>query len=126
MARILLIDDVDVVRLVIRKMLARSGHEVEEASDGIAGIERLQSGGFDLVITDIWMPALDGVTFLRKARELSPGLPIIAISGGAPRSSATQTLEEAAAMGANAVLMKPVDREELEQALAAALPKQSL
>ncbi|CAK0776247.1 putative two-component response transcriptional regulator (CheY family) [Azospirillaceae bacterium] len=117
MPKILLIEDVEVVRKVVHKMLNRLGHQVDDAIDGVDGLSKLKQSSYDLVITDIWMPGIDGISFIRQVRQHDPHLKILAFSGGAPRASAVYSLSEAKTTGANAILMKPVDRQELEQAI---------
>lgn len=121
MASILLIEDVPVVRMVIRRMLEAAGHTVTEAADGREGLDKVAVGRFDLAITDIWMPGEDGLSFIRKARERRAGIKILAISGGAPRAPMEFSLREAENAGADGVLLKPVDRAELVEALAGIL-----
>src|SRR2546422_7952751 len=82
MARIILIDDEDAVRRTVRLALERAGHQVLEASDGEAGLKLLAQSGADLVITDIFMPGQDGIVTVRRIRKESPGVKVIAISGG--------------------------------------------
>ncbi|MRR37146.1 response regulator [bacterium] len=82
MARILLIDDDDNVREVIRQMLESGGYEVEDAPSGFEGVKRFREHGADLVITDIVMAGMDGVETIMELRLISPEVKIIAISGG--------------------------------------------
>jgi len=82
LARILVIDDDDQVRDVLRQMLEHEGYEVEDASDGSAGLQLFREKGIDLVITDILMPGMGGVETIMELRLLSPSVKVIAISGG--------------------------------------------
>src|SRR2546428_12484335 len=82
MARIILIDDEDAVRRTVRLALERAGHQVLEASDGEAGLKLLAQSGADLVSTDIFMPGQDGIVTARRIRKESPGVKVIAGSGG--------------------------------------------
>ncbi len=82
MARILLIDDDDDVRGVLRQMLESGGYEVEDVPNGLEGVNRFREHGADLVITDIVMAGMDGVETIMELRLISPGVKIIAISGG--------------------------------------------
>jgi CheY-like chemotaxis protein len=80
-ARILLVDD-NKLGLVARKsVLEELGCHVTTASDGEEAIERFARGNFDLVITDYKMPKMDGLEFIKRVRQRSPGVPIILISG---------------------------------------------
>jgi CheY-like chemotaxis protein len=82
LARILIIDDDECVRDVLRQMLEREGYEVDEACNGDDGVRIFSEQRQDLVITDILMPGMGGVQTIMELRLLSPDLKIIAISGG--------------------------------------------
>jgi DNA-binding NtrC family response regulator len=82
LARILIIDDDENVRDVLRQMLEREGHEVDEADNGDDGVRFFSEQRQDLVITDILMPGMGGVQTIMELRLLSPEVKIIAISGG--------------------------------------------
>ena len=82
MSAILVIDDEKGILQVVHEVLTRLGHEVETATDGLEGIRKFGDGNFDLVITDIRMPHIDGhgvVTHIRRSENHS--IPVIAISG---------------------------------------------
>lgn len=104
--RILLIDDEQMVRKIVRKMLERSGNEVTEAENGRLGLEQLKTGTFDLVITDIIMPEMEGVETLMTVREQYPSVKVIAMSGGG-RTGNIDFLSAAEKLGASAILHKP-------------------
>ncbi len=87
MARILLIDDDDSVRTMLRLTLAHFGHTVIEARNGKEGLELFQHANADLVITDIVMPEKEGLEVLMELRKKHPPVKIIAISGGATIST---------------------------------------
>lgn len=82
MCSILIIDDEKGILKVLREALIRSGHRVEIAEDGYEGIQKFDGGGFDIVITDMRMPGLDGEDVVRHIRQ-SPHktIPVIGISG---------------------------------------------
>ena len=82
MARILVIDDELVIRQALAIMLANVGHKVETAENGRAGLDMLERESFDLVLTDILMPEMDGVEAMRKLRALPSPPKIVAMSGG--------------------------------------------
>jgi DNA-binding NtrC family response regulator len=82
LARILIIDDDNDVRDVLRQMLEREGYEVDEACNGDDGVKIFSEQRQDLVITDILMPGMGGVQTIMELRLLSPDVKIIAISGG--------------------------------------------
>src|SRR5260221_88436 len=111
MARILLIDDDDALRKVIAQNLIHAGHTVVEAADGRQGVEVFHSTKVDLVLTDLVMPGKEGVETIIELHRETPGLAIIAMSGGMPRSF--MYLEIAAKLGARRALAKPFTPQEL-------------
>ncbi len=111
-ARILVVDDSSLVRLYYRSALEKAGFEVEQAINGIEGMERVLSQRFDLVIVDVNMPRMDGFTFVRSLRcgaNDIASLPALMISTEAEM----QDRAEARASGANFYLVKPVAEAEL-------------
>jgi len=112
--RVLVVDDSSVVRLYYRSALESAGFEVEQAINGIEAMERALSKPFDLVIVDVNMPRMDGLTFLRALRRSAADvavLPALMIS----TESETQDVAAARAAGANFYLVKPVAEAELVQ-----------
>ena len=105
MARILVIEDQDLVRRMLRDTLELTGHTVIEARNGAEGLDLFRQAGADLVITDIVMPGKGGIDVVRALREHVPPVNIIAISGA--RGGAEDYLELAYRMGAVKVLLKP-------------------
>ena len=83
MARILLAEDDDSMRDFLAKALSRAGHEVEAVADGEDGLDVLgeMPGQFELLLTDIVMPGVDGIELARRAAEIDPGLKIMFITG---------------------------------------------
>ena len=80
--RILLVEDEDMVRAVAERALTRQGYTVTTASDGDEGLEKVKAGEqFDLVVSDVVMPAMDGPAMAREIRKLAPALPILFMSG---------------------------------------------
>jgi CheY-like chemotaxis protein len=108
MPRILLIDDDAALRGVVRRALERAGHEVVDANDAASGLRLQEQAPADLVITDIYMPGEDGIQAIRRLRKSSPGLKILAMSGGMLAGPA-DLREHALVLGANAVLAKPFE-----------------
>jgi len=81
-ARLLLVEDEDPVRLVAERALTREGYVVTTAHDGEEGLEKLAaSDGFDLVISDVVMPIMDGPAMAREIRRIAPELPVLFMSG---------------------------------------------
>jgi DNA-binding response OmpR family regulator len=111
MARILLIDDDELLRGVLAKALTHGGYEVIQAGDGRQGLDLARAADFDIVITDLIMPVQEGVETIMVLRQEFPLLPIIAMSGGASHSELY--LEIAAKIGARHVLAKPFTPKEL-------------
>jgi CheY-like chemotaxis protein len=112
-AHILLIDDNDMVRETVNDMLASAGHGVEEASDGLAGLEKFAPGKFDVVISDVFMPGEDGIGTIRKIRREDSDVGIVAISGGGYGDSAEDVLLKTSQQGADCTLAKPFSRTQL-------------
>lgn len=122
MARILIIDDEEDVRIALQQVLERAGYEVSVAATGNEGLDLLNKERADLVITDVIMPGIDGITTARKIREKYRGTRIIVISGGGkaapepyePDAISTRSyLASASSAGADRTLTKPFDRDEL-------------
>jgi CheY-like chemotaxis protein len=122
MARILLIDDDDFVRTMVRQVLSFVGHDVVEANNGREGLEKFTKAGAELVITDIIMPEMEGTELIMKLRKLDPNLKIIAMSGGG-RLAATDYLPVARHLGATTVLNKPFSTDLLLAAVKELLPE---
>jgi CheY-like chemotaxis protein len=120
MARILIIDDDAVMRHAMRASLERHGHQVAEAGDGKAGLAVYKENVFDLVITDIIMPGMEGLETVQALRKFTPTLKIIAMSAGG-KGSADDYLELASRFGARRTLRKPFTAEELLAAVSAEL-----
>jgi CheY-like chemotaxis protein len=112
MPRLLLIDDDDEMRSMLRRILQRAGYETLEAADGRAGLDLLRHNPVDLLITDIIMPDMEGIELILQLRQINPNLHIIAISGGG-RLAPENYLELAKACGATNVLAKPFEIEQL-------------
>jgi DNA-binding response OmpR family regulator len=115
MARILIIDDDDALRGVIAQNLELAGHTAIEASDGRQGVDVFHVTKIDLVLTDLVMPGKEGVETIIELHRERPDLPIIAMSGGMPRSA--MYLEIAAKLGARRALAKPFTPQELLKAI---------
>lgn len=110
--RVLVIDDDEALRRVVRRMLEPDGHDVVEAEDGRAGLARFTRGDFDAVITDILMPEQEGVQTIMQIRASNAQVRIIAVSGGGSLKI-MDFLEMARLLGADATLPKPFRKEEL-------------
>jgi len=107
MARILLIDDDDQFRMLLRKMLEKAGYkDIEEANDGRTGMKLFRQRPFDLVITDIIMPDKEGIETIMELTSEYPQMKIIAMSGGGSVGPQGY-LEMAKRLGASRTLEKP-------------------
>jgi CheY-like chemotaxis protein len=126
MAKILVIDDEEDIRYVLKEVLERAGYEVDVAADASEGMDLLRANGADMVITDIIMPGTDGVQTVYDIRMEFPNTRVIVISGGGnvtpmeyePSAiSTTAYLASATAAGADLALTKPFERDELVNAV---------
>ncbi|MGV6853276.1 MAG: hybrid sensor histidine kinase/response regulator [bacterium] len=116
--RILLVDDEERVAQVIRKMLQRSGYEVTVKSDGLAGLQELENGsGYDLILSDLTMPNLNGADFALAAAEVAPSVPFIIMSGYRDAESLASLTES----NVFSVLEKPVKLADLQRMVSEAL-----
>ena len=120
MKRILVIEDDEDIRQLIRDMLDEEGYDVIVAEDGRAGTAVCSAEIIDLVITDIFMPEKDGIETITELRRHHPEVRIVAISGGG-RVSPDTYLESAELLGAISSLSKPFDRNKLLNEVRSAL-----
>lgn len=121
MARILLIEDNDLIRILLRDSLTPAGHAVIEARNGQEGLDLFRQAGADLVLTDIVMPEKEGLAVLIEIRKSHPAVNIIAMSGGG-LGSGGDYLAAAKLLGAAKVLLKPFPIEGLLAAIDELLP----
>ncbi|MBI4457603.1 response regulator transcription factor [Candidatus Uhrbacteria bacterium] len=112
MARILIIDDEELVRFTLREILVAAGHEVIEASNGNEGVGLQRARPCDIVITDIIMPEKEGLETIVELKGEYPDLKIIAISGGG-RTRSLDFLKMAGEFGADHVVIKPFADDDL-------------
>ncbi|AEH43964.1 response regulator receiver protein [Thermodesulfatator indicus DSM 15286] len=117
--KILLIEDDDNLRSQLAEYLSlKGGFQVEEAEDGLKGLEKLKKEPFDLVITDITMPYISGIGIITVLKRENPDIPVVAITGyGAEVESLAQEKE------ADAVLPKPIETEKMIKLLEELLSK---
>ena len=120
MAHILVIDDEDPVRNMLRQILERAGHEVAEAPDGNVGMQHVREHQIELVVTDILMPEQEGIETIRTLHRDFPQLKVLAISGGGRRRT-LDVLIEAEFFGAHRILAKPFERTEFLEAVSTLL-----
>lgn len=116
MASILVVDDDELVARTIQNHLEASAHLVVVAHNGGKGLAELKARPFDLVISDILMPQVDGIEFIREIRRRGYEIPILAITGGGAHQSQNINLDYLALskkFGATAILRKPFTRSDL-------------
>ena len=109
MLEILLVDDESELRETLASQLTASGYSVQTAADGAQGAEALSKQPFDVLISDIRLPEIDGLTLFRQIREAAPATEVILMTAYAEVSQAVSALKE----GAYAYLTKPFDMDEL-------------
>ena len=101
--RILVVDDEEAVRDLIARSLSSAEYDVDTAEDGATAVERLQANDYDLLITDLKMPGMDGLSVIREARRKSADMPIIIITGFSTEASAIEAIN----LGVSGYLTKP-------------------
>ncbi|MGC8826207.1 MAG: response regulator, partial [Anaerolineae bacterium] len=116
-ARILIVEDEQLLRAGIKLSLARFGYEVEEAASGEEALERLRARAADLVLLDIHLPGLEGVELMERICRLCPGIKLIILTGQPDLESAIGAIK----CRALDYLIKPVDLDELLSAVRRAL-----
>ena len=124
MSKILIIEDEAAIRRVLKKIISEENekYQVEEAEDGLVGIEMISKSDFDLVLCDIKMPKMDGVEVLEKIKKLKPEIPIVMISGHGDLDTAVNTMR----LGAFDYISKPPDLNRLLNTVRNALDKKEL
>jgi CheY-like chemotaxis protein len=118
MAHVLVVDDEDQMRKLIRLVLQQESHTVMEASNGKNAIKAFQGAGIDLVVSDVVMPDMDGLELIKAIRKNHPRVKILAISG-AGKEGPGLYLNIAKQFGADAILMKPFTPAELIERVSA-------
>ena len=125
MTRILVIDDDEAIRSLIKTLLGRKGFEVQEAPDGVVGTRIFRENPADLVITDVFMPEKGGLDTIVDLRKDFPDVKIIVMSGGGSTMSADGCLLLAKGLGVQRTLFKPLRMRELLEAVESALGRES-
>lgn len=124
MSKILIIEDEAAIRRVLTKILSEENdsYTVEEAEDGIQGIEKIKNSDYDLVLCDIKMPKMDGVEVLEAIKKIKPEIPFVMISGHGDMETAIQTMR----LGAFDYISKPPDLNRLLNTVRNALDRKKL
>ena len=119
--KVMVIDDEEPIRRILKRFFHRAGFEVSTAEDGRAALERIRKDPPALILLDVHMPSFDGLKFLRALRAFAPGLPVIMVTGEVDEDLARKTFD----LGAVDYVVKPLDLAYLEttvQAVLAAAP----
>ena len=124
MSKILIIEDEAAILRVLGKIISEEddAYEVEEAEDGLLGIEKIKDNDYDLVLCDIKMPKMDGVEVLEKAKKIKPEIPFVMISGHGDLDTAVHTMR----LGAFDYISKPPDLNRLLNTVRNALDRKVL
>jgi len=124
MSKILIIEDEAAIRRVLTKIISEESdtYKVEEAEDGLHGIEKIKDNDYDLVLCDIKMPKMDGVEVLERAKKIKPEIPFVMISGHGDLDTAVNTMR----LGAFDYISKPPDLNRLLNTVRNALDRKVL
>ena len=124
MAKILIIEDEPAIRRVLTKILSEenSNYQVEEAEDGLAGVEKVKDDDYDLVLCDIKMPKMDGIEVLEAIKRIKPEIPVVMISGHGELDTAVHAMK----IGAFDYISKPPDLNRLLNTVRHALDRKEL
>ncbi|NCT08810.1 MAG: sigma-54-dependent Fis family transcriptional regulator [Flavobacteriia bacterium] len=124
MSKILIIEDEAAIRRVLKKIISEENdtYFVEEAVDGLEGLEMIKNNEFDLILCDIKMPKMDGVEVLEKVKKIKPEIPIVMISGHGDLDTAVNTMR----LGAFDYISKPPDLNRLLNTVRNALEQKVL
>ena len=105
---ILIVDDDDMLRTYVKELLKLNNYKVSEAANGKLGLKEFRENQPDLVITDIIMPEMEGISFIRKLREQNSETPIIAMTGNV-HGHMEEYLDISSKLGADEILRKPIE-----------------
>ena len=124
MSKILIIEDEAAIRRVLTKILSEENdsYQVEDAEDGLQGLEKIKNNDYDLVLCDIKMPKMDGVEVLEAVKKIKPEIPMVMISGHGDMETAIQTMR----LGAFDYISKPPDLNRLLNTVRNALDRKQL
>lgn len=124
MSKILIIEDEAAIRRVLVKILSEENdsYQVDEAEDGVAGLDKIKNNDYDLVLCDIKMPKMDGVEVLEEVKRIKPEIPMVMISGHGDMETAIHTMR----LGAFDYISKPPDLNRLLNTVRNALDKKQL
>ncbi|NNE43770.1 MAG: response regulator [Gemmatimonadetes bacterium] len=120
--RILVIDDEQNIRATLEEFLSLTGFDVDTAENGAAGLDLLGRNSYDLVVSDVRMPGVDGIAVIEWMKETCPGVPVIIMSGHATVDSTLRALR----LGAYDYLLKPFTLDEMQRTIGNCLEKRRL
>jgi DNA-binding NtrC family response regulator len=121
-SRILIVDDEAILRDAMSEALSRAGHRVDAYDSGRPALERFAAESYDLVISDLRMPGMDGMAVLAESKRLAPDVPVLLVTAHGTVESAVEAMKR----GAYDYLIKPVKLDELELLVARALDHRAL
>jgi DNA-binding NtrC family response regulator len=107
--RVMLVEDERIVRITVRDALTRAGYKVSEHADGASALRAAEADPFDILLTDIRLPGLDGITLFRRVRQLHPGAAVLLFTAHAELGDAVAVMSE----GARDYIQKPFEMDEL-------------
>lgn len=113
MAKILVVDDAAFMRMMLKDMLLKLGHEVVEAANGVEAIEKYKADNPNLVTMDITMPEMDGITALQGIKKINPGAKVIMCSAMGQQAMVIQAIQS----GALDFIVKPFNAERVTEAV---------
>ena len=113
--------DITEAKQRVREILENAKHTVDDVDSGTAALKILKANKYDLIVSDIWMPGMDGIALLKEIRGSGDNIPVVVISGGAPNAPLTYTAPLAATFGAKVVIYKPFEKAELLNAISIVL-----
>lgn len=122
MSDILIVDDEKAIRQLLSEVLTKDGHRVESAPDGDAALEKIVADDFDLVVTDLHMQDVDGISVLRSSKSKNPYTEVLILTGHGTVSSAVEAMR----LGAYEYLTKPIDMREFRMKARQALERRAM
>ena len=111
--KVLVVDDEEDIRFLIRTLLSKEGYEVEEAGDGVTALEMLSSGRYDLMVLDIMMPKMDGYEVMREMQQRGMALPVVMLTAKVDDDSVWEGYKQ----GATLYITKPFENKMLVDAV---------
>jgi CheY-like chemotaxis protein len=118
MSRILVVDDDAMIRAALAEMLGRKGHEVVLAQNGTEALARQMEQPAEIMLTDIFMPGMEGLETIKRIRKMFPAVKIVAMTGRVTPDPGVDFLKVAQMLGARQTLRKPFTAAQLVAALA--------